>query len=260
MDDFIYRALIAGFGIALISGPMGAFIIWQRKAYFGETLAHSALLGVALGMLLDINTNITIIATCVILALLLVALQRQQRLANDTLLGILSHTTLAFGVIALSFMEQLRINLASYLFGDILAVTLPDIYWIYAGSATALLILIAIWRPLLAITVDEELARVEGVKVVPVQLLFTVLVAIIIAVSMKVVGILLVTSLLIIPAAAARGIARSPEQMALIATLFGLLAVGAGMLASLFWDLPTGPAMVASAALLFTCSLAVRSR
>lgn len=251
MDDFLLRALLAGLGVALVAGPLGAFVVWRKMAYFGDTLAHAALLGVALGFLLDFNTNLGVVVVCILLALLLVAMQQKQRLANDTLLGILSHSTLSMGLIALAFMETLRIDLMSYLFGDILAVSNTDLYWIFACAALALTVLIAIWRPLLAITVHEELARVEGVPVTWVKLALMLLIAIVIAVAMKVVGILLITSLLIIPAATARSFARNPEQMAIFAALIGCIAVSGGLFASLEWDLPAGPAIVVSAAVLF---------
>ena len=251
MDDFMLRALVAGLGVALVTGPLGAFVVWRRMAYFGDTLAHSALLGVALGFLLDVNINLAIILVCIILALLLVGLHNQRRLATDTLLGILSHSSLSLGLIVLAFMETLRIDLMGYLFGDILAVTATDIYWIYGGGLVALVLLVSIWRPLLATTVHEELAQVEGVPVVPIRLAFMLLIALVIAVAMKVVGILLITSLLIIPAATARRFAHTPEQMALLAALVGCLAVGGGLFGSLQWDLPAGPAVVVAAAMLF---------
>jgi len=255
MDDFLIRALLAGLGVALVAGPLGSFVVWRRMAYFGDTLAHAALLGVALSFLLEVNINLAVVAICLFLAIALVALQQQQRLASDTLLGILSHSTLSLGLIVLAFMETLRLDLMSYLFGDILAVGSSDLYWIYASATLALIVLVAIWRPLLAITVHEELARVEGVPATRVKLALMLLIALIIAVAMKVVGILLITSLLIIPAAAARTFARTPEQMALLAAVIGCLAVSGGLFASLQWDLPGGPAIVVAAAALFFASL-----
>ena len=254
MDDFMLRALLAGLGVALVAGPLGSFVVWRRMAYFGDTLAHAALLGVALGFLLEFNTNLSVIIVCLVLAVALVALQQQRKLADDTLLGILSHSTLSLGLIALAFMETLRIDLMGYLFGDILAVGNVDLYWIYGCGILAMAVLLFIWRPLLAITVHEELAQVEGVPVTRIRLALMLLIALVIAVAMKVVGILLVTSLLIIPAATARSFARSPEQMALLAAVIGCIAVSGGLFASLEWDLPAGPAIVVSAALLFFIS------
>src|SRR3546814_203435 len=155
------------------------------------------------------------------LAVLIVFLQEQRRVATDTLLGLLSHSALALGLVAISFMERLRIDLMSYLFGDILAIGIEDIAWIYAGAVIVLGLLALIWRPMLAVTVHDELARAEGVNAFATRLVFTLLLATVIAISMKVVGILLVTSLLIIPAATARRFAGTPEQMAVLASLVG---------------------------------------
>ena len=255
MDDFLVRALIAGLGVAVAAGPLGCFIVWRRMAYFGDSMAHSALLGVALGLLTGLDVTLGIIATGVVLAVLLVLLQRQRRLSTDTLLGILSHAALSLGLVSISLMEWLRVDLLGYLFGDILAVTPADILWIYGGGVAALAYLAVIWRSHIAMTVHEELAEAEGVPVLPARLAFMLLIALIIAVSIKVVGVLLITSLLIIPAATARRFARSPEAMAAIASLVGALAVVGGLAASLKWDTPSGPSIVVAATVLFATSL-----
>ena len=260
MDDFLLRALLGGFGVALAAGPLGTFIIWRRMAYFGDTLAHSGLLGVVLGAMLRVNPQLGVAVTCLLVALALVVLQRQRGLATDTLLGILAHATLSLGLVALAFLETVRVDLVGYLFGDILAITSADLCWIWGGGLLALGALAGLWRPLLAITVHEELAQVEGVAVFPVRLAFMLLIAVVIAVAMKVVGILLITSLLIIPAAAARRFARSPEGMAVLASLVGGAAVGLGLWASLRWDTPAGPSVVAAASALFALGLATPAR
>lgn len=260
MDDFLTRALLGGFGVALAAGPLGAFVVWRRMAYFGDTLAHSGLLGVALGMVLQINPQLGVAATCLLIAIALVLLQRQRALAADTLLGILAHTSLSLGLVTLAFLETVRIDLTSYLFGDILAISPDDLYWIWGGTLLALAALVRLWRPLLAATVHEELAQVEGVPVFAVRLAFMLLIAIVIAVAMKVVGILLITSLLIIPAATARRFAHSPESMAVLASGLGCVAVGAGLWASLRWDTPAGPSVVVAATTLFVLGQAIPSR
>lgn len=260
MDDFLTRALLGGFGVALAAGPLGAFVVWRRMAYFGDTLAHSGLLGVALGMVLQINPQLGVAATCLLIAIALVLLQRQRALAADTLLGILAHTSLSLGLVTLAFLETVRIDLTSYLFGDILAISPDDLYWIWGGTLLALAALVRLWRPLLAATVHEELAQVEGVPVFAVRLAFMLLIAIVIAVAMKVVGILLITSLLIIPAATARRFAHSPESMAVLASGLGCVAVGAGLWASLRWDTPAGPSVVVAATTLFVLGQAMPNR
>ena len=255
LDDFFVRALIGGVGVAAVAGPLGCFVVWRRMAYFGDTMAHSALLGVALGFLLGFDPAVGVIAVTVAIALLLLMLQRSRHIATDTLLGILSHSALSIGLVVISLMVWLRLDLMGYLFGDILAVRMADLYWIYAGGAVVLAVLAAIWRPLLAVTVDEDLATAEGVAALPVRLAFMLLMAVVIALAMKVVGILLITSLLIIPAAAARRFVRTPEQMALVAAAVGALAVCLGLFGSLTFDTPSGPSIVVAALLLFTASL-----
>jgi zinc transport system permease protein len=260
MDEFIVLALVAGVGVAVVMGPLGVFVVWRRMAYFGDTLAHSGLLGVALGLALGINVTAGIVIVCGAVAVLLVFLRRGGRLADDTLLGILSHGSLSLGLIAVAMMEAVRIDLVSYLFGDVLAVSPGDIVGIYVGGGIALAALIALWRPLVAISVHEELARVEGVPIFRVQLAFMLLIALVIALAMKVVGILLVTSLLIVPAAAARRLARTPEAMAVLAAAIGVAAVMLGLAGSLAWDLPTGPAIVAASVALFALGAALPAR
>ncbi len=259
MPDFLILALLAGCAVALVAGPLGAFAVWRRMAYFGDTLAHSALLGVTFGLLLDINLNLAIALGCLLLALILVALQNNRFLATDTLLGILSHSTLALGLICVSVFSENRIDLMAYLFGDILAVSQTDVISIWIISVAVLAAIIWLWRPLLAITVHEELAQVEGVPVVRVRAALMLLMALVIAIAMKVVGVLLITALLIIPAAASRRLTTSPEQMAIVASLLGIIAVMAGLAASYWWDTPAGPAIVLSATLLFSLTL-VRKR
>ena len=260
MDDFLLRALAGGLGVALVAGPLGAFVVWRRMAYFGDALAHSALLGVALGTVLGIDPQLGVIAICLLLALALALLQRQRRLATDTLLGIFAHTALSLGLVALAVLETVRVDLVAYLFGDILAISPVDLYWIWGGNLPVLVVLMLIWRPLLAATVHEELAQVEGAPVFRARLAFILLIAMVVAVAMKVVGILLITSLLIIPAAAARRFARSPEGMAALAGGLGCAAIGAGLWASLRWDTPAGPSVVVAATALFALGQLVPGR
>ena len=258
--DFLLRALLGGICVALIAGPFGSFVVWRRLAYFGDTLAHSALLGVALGFLLHINLTLGILVICQLLAVLLFFGQRQKYLSSDTLLGILSHGALSLGLVALAFMEGIRVDLMAYLFGDILAISTADIAWIFGGGGLALAGLLWIWKPLLAITIHEDLAQVEGVAVDRINWFFLALMALTVAVMMKVVGLLLVTSLLIIPAATARRFAGGPEQMAILASAIGCLAVTGGLYGSFVWDTPAGPSIVVAACLVFVISLVLPRR
>jgi len=256
-EAFFLRALAAALGVAVVAAPLGCFVVWRRMAYFGATLAHSALLGIALGILLGVDPTLGIAASAIAIALIVTVFERQRLIGRDTLLGILAHAGLAAGLVALSFIEGPRIDLMATLFGDVLAVSGADLIWIGGGGAATLAALALLWRPLLAVTLNEELARAEGVAVVPVQLGFMLTLAVTIAISMKVVGILLIVSLLIIPAATARRFARTPEQMALGAAAVGALSALGGLTASLHWDTPAGPSIVVVATGLFAVGLMV---
>ena len=182
MPDFLLNALLAGLALAIVAGPLGSFVVWRRMAYFGDTLSHAALLGLALGLLLEVNPTLAVTFGCLLLAVLLGSLQQRLKLASDTLLGILAPTTLALGLVVLSFMSDVRVDLLGYLFGDLLAVSPTDLLWILGGSALVMLVLTLLWRPLLAITVHEELAQVEGLPVGALRLVLMLLIAIVIAV------------------------------------------------------------------------------
>jgi zinc transport system permease protein len=255
LDDFFVRALVGGIGVALVAGPLGCFIVWRRMAYFGDTMAHSALLGIALALLLDIDITLGVFAITAAVAFALLLLQRQRALPTDALLGILSHSTLALGLVLVAFMSWVRIDLLSYLFGDLLAVSRFDIALIYGGGAAVLAILVAVWRPLLASTVSEELAAAEALRPERARLIFMLLMAGVIAIAMKIVGILLITSLLVIPAATARRFASGPEQMAVLAAGLGACSVALGLFGSLEFDTPSGPSVVVAALALFLASL-----
>ena len=256
-EPFFIRALIAGIGLAFIAGPIGCFIVWRRMAYFGETLAHSALMGVGLGLFAGIDVTLGVIAATMAVAVALLLLRSQRELSSDTLLGILSQTTLALGLIVASLMTWVRFDLLSLLFGDVLTVSTRDVILVWAGGAAVLAVLAWLWRDLLALTVHEELAKAEGVDTRYVEVAFVLLIAFVIAAAMKIVGILLITALLIVPAAAARRLARTPEAMALIASAIGALAVVAGLLLSGLIDSPSGPSIVVMAGLAFVLTLAV---
>ncbi|MCG9703744.1 zinc ABC transporter permease subunit ZnuB [Photobacterium damselae] len=254
MLEFLLPALAAGIGIALIAGPLGSFVVWRKMAYFGDTLSHASLLGIALGFLFNINLNLALVICCLALAIILVTLQKQKLVATDTLLGILAHSALSLGLVAVSFLDNVRIDLMAYLFGDLLAVTTTDLYWIYGGGVLVLGMLVWLWRPLLSMTINEEMAQVEGINVDLMRLLLMLMVGLVIAVAMKFVGALIITSLLIIPAATARRFARSPEMMACLASIIGAIAVVGGLILSWQYDTPAGPSVVVSAAALFVLS------
>ncbi|WP_048645452.1 metal ABC transporter permease [Nitratireductor soli] len=255
LDDFFTRALIAGVGLALVTGPLGCFVVWRRMAYFGDTMAHSALLGVALSLVFELNLMIGVFLVAALASLALLFLERRGALSTDALLGILSHSTLALGLVMVAFMTWVRVDLMGFLFGDILAVSRLDIAFIYGGGAAVLALLVMLWRPLLAATVNTDIAQAEGLNPGRSRFVFMLLMAAVIAIAMKIVGILLITALLIIPAATARRFAGGPEMMAVLAALIGAASVIGGLIGSLEFDTPSGPSIVVAALALFVLSL-----
>ncbi|HET8708460.1 MAG TPA: zinc ABC transporter permease subunit ZnuB [Pseudomonadales bacterium] len=260
MLELLLPALLGGIGVALVAGPLGSFLVWRRMAYFGDTLSHAALLGVALGAAWQINLHASVLAVCLGLAILLVWLQQQRIIASDTLLGILAHSSLSLGLVTVALLPGTRLDLMAYLFGDLLTVSSTDLVWIWLGVVASLIIVRVIWNSLLAITLHEELAEVEGVPVLRVRLVLMLLVATVIAIAMKIVGVLLITALMIIPAATARRFSRTPEQMACFASLLGALAVSCGIGLSFWKDTPVGPSIVVASMLGFLLVYAVPRR
>ena len=242
---WLLDSLLAGWLLSLMSGPLGSFIVWRRMAYFGDTLAHSALLGITLGFLFDIQLNLAIVLCAVFVA------------PSDTLLGLMAHTTLAAGLVTLSLVDNVRIDINGYLFGDLLAVDRQDLITMAIGAAIVLAVLSRMWRGLLAASVSEELAQVEGYPVARLRLLFMVMLAVVIAGAMKLVGVLLITALLIIPAAAARPFSKSPAQMAGLATIISMISVALGLGFSYQLDTPAGPSIVLTSSLFFVVSQSV---
>ncbi len=255
LDDFLTRAVLAGMGLAAVAGPLGCFVVWRRLSYFGDTLAHAALLGVAVSLLLNVSVMLAVFAVALLAALLLVLLQNKSSLASDAILGLLSHGALAVGLLAISFMTWVRFDMMGLLFGDLLAVTRADLAILYGGGAAVLLLLWWFWKPLFAATVNRDIAAAEGMQPEKTELLFIVLLAAVVAIAIKIVGVLLVTAMLIIPAAASRRLASTPQQMVLLSVGVGIAAVVAGLWSSLQWNTPSGPSIIAAAALLFLAGL-----
>ena len=255
LDDFIVRAIIAGIGIALVTGPLGCFVVWRRLSFFGDTLAHSALLGVLISITLDINVSLTIFVVASLVAILLLRLERTTNLAGDSLLGLISHSSLAIGLVILGFLSFIRFDVMGVLFGDILSVNSNDLLVIWIGGALILVVLSYIWKPLFASTVNYELAEAEGMKPERVNAIFTILLAALIAISIKMIGVLLITGLLNIPTAMARNLSDNPRQMVILSIIGGLLSVLIGLYASFEINTSSGPSIVVVALILFILSL-----
>ena len=254
-DDFFTRALIAGVGIAIIAGPLGCLVIWRRLSYFGDTLSHSALLGVTLAYAFSMNITLSVFIISSVVAILLINLQKRTKLAGDSLLGLLAHSTLAIGLVLIGFLSSIRFDLMGLLFGDILAVTTNDIALVWIGGIIILGILYFIWKSLFSATVNYDLAAAEGMRPEISNLIFTLLLAGVIALSIKMIGALLITGLLLIPAAIARNLSNSPKQMIIIAILAGIASVVLGLFTSLELNTSSGPSIVVVSLALFILSL-----
>ncbi len=253
LDDFLIRAALAGIGVALAAAPMGCFVVWRRMAYFGDATAHAAILGVALALALDIPVFGGAVAVALVMALTVSTLSGRGY-SMDTLLGVLAHSALAFGLVAVSFLTEVRIDLMAYLFGDILAVGHADLAVIWSGALLVLVLLAWRWQALLTATLNPDLAYAGGLDPRREQLILTLALALVVAVAIKVVGVLLIAAMLLIPAAVARPFVRTPEQMAIGASVSAVISVLGGLALSLEYDTPAGPSIVCVAAALFVLS------
>lgn len=256
LDDFYIRALLAGLGVALATGPLGCFVVWRRMAYFGDATAHAAILGVALALAFSFSVEAGVLAIALAVALIVAGLS-DKGFGADTALGVVAHAGLALGLVALSMTPGRAINVEGLLFGEILAVGAGDLALIWGGGALVLALLIWRWNALVTATMSEEVAWAEGGNPRREQLVLMVALAVVVAMAIKVVGALLITAMLIIPAAAARPLVRTPEAMALFAVLIGAISVWLGLEFAWAADAPAGPSIVAAAVVLFTLSVSL---
>ena len=259
LDDFLVRAGLAGLGVALAAGPLGSMVVWRRMAYFGDATSHAAILGVALALATDLPIGFGTLFVALLMAATVSTLAARGW-AMDTTLGVLAHSALALGLVAVSFVPGARLDLSAYLFGDILAVSRSDLVFIWGGALCVVGLLVWRWQGLLTATLNEDLAFASGINPDRERLILTLALALTVAVALKVVGALLIAAMLIIPAAAARGVARSPEGMAVIAAVIGGLATLGGLAASLAYDTPAGPSIVVVAGVVFAASALVGQR
>ncbi|CUH65194.1 High-affinity zinc uptake system membrane protein ZnuB [Thalassovita autumnalis] len=250
LDSFMARATLAGLGVMLAAAPLGCFVVWRRMAYFGDATAHAAILGVALALGFEISIFVGVLAVALAMAVTVSTLSGRGY-GMDTLLGVLSHSALAFGLVAVSFLQGVRVDLMAYLFGDILAVGRMDLAIIWGGALLVLALVAWRWSALLVSTLNPDLAHASGIDPRREQLVLTIALAVVVAVAIKVVGVILIASLLIIPPAAARPLVRTPEAMALVAAAIGVASVIGGLQGALIFDTPAGPSIVCVAALIF---------
>lgn len=250
MDDFLYRATLGAAMLGAVAGPIGCFVLWRRLAYLGESVAHMGLLGVAIGLLMGVSPLLGV-ALMAVFAALLMARADNGLIPAGSFVGIVGHAGLALGFILLATMETVRTDLLGYLFGDVLALSDMDLASIALAGAAVVLGTVFFWRAWLMMTVNADIARAEGRTNRLAEAAILVLVAVLVAVGLRVVGALLIVALIIVPPAAARPLARTPEGMALIAALIGAASAPLGVAASYWKDIPTGPSIVLAAIAIF---------
>lgn len=250
--EFMIRAALAGIGVAVTAPWLGVFVVWRRMAYFGDATAHAAILGVALSLMLQLPVYAGVAGVAVVMALSVAAMEANRPgLAADSFLGVLSHGALAIGLIAVSFLPGARLNLEAYLFGDILAVSWTDVAVVWAGALCISFLIGSRWQALLTATVNPDIAWSSGLNPDRDRRILTLALALLVALAIKVVGALLITALLIIPAAAARPLSRTPEHMLLCAIAIGTASAIGGLILSYMFDSPAGPSIVAISVALF---------
>jgi ABC-type Mn2+/Zn2+ transport system permease subunit len=257
---FMQRALAAGLLVGAITSLLGVFVVIRRSAFFGDAVAHASLAGVAIGVLAGLPPLPLAAAVAVGIGLSLHRLERVSRLSLDTILGFVLPFFMAIGVIVLSLTPGYQPELLSYLFGSILAVSWNGLATIAIISVAVAVALAVVGRRLIFATFDADGAQVAGIEVGRLLALYHVMLALIVVASISIVGIVLVNALLVIPAATAKLRARSLAEMFVIAPVLGTGSVLMGLLGSYWLDMPSGPAIVVVAGILFLVAWAMRAR
>lgn len=257
LDDFLVRSILAGLMMVSISAPMGCLMVWQRLAFLSDTLGHAAVMGVGLGLLLQVHPMIGVLAVAFLIVFSLSHVASFNNALSETTLAIISHTGLAGGLILLGILPSNSVSLEAILFGDLLATTRSDLLMILATTILLLFLLLRHWRAFVALSVSREIAQAEGIAVKKEQFLMYMMIALLVAVLMKVMGVLLIAAMLVIPTTSARLLSHNPEQMVLFSAFFGVLSLGGGILGSFRLDWQTGPSIVLSATALLLLTLFV---
>ncbi len=249
LDDFLIRSLLAGTLMVLVAAPMGCLMVWQRLAFLADTLGHASVLGIALALVMAVQPVFGVLLVIgVIMVILRLSTGDRPVALSESMLAIVSHTGLAAGILLLGASGFGNISLEALMFGDLLATTKADLFFIAVTVVVLLLILWRHWHDFVAVSVSAEIAQAEGIAVKRVQLILYLMIALLIAVMMKIMGVLLIGAMLVIPVNAARKFSHSPEQMMWLSLLFGALSLYFGVFFSWQFDWQTGPAIVVVAA------------
>lgn len=247
MDDFLVRSLLMGAGFSILAGPLGAVMVWRRLSFLGDTVAHSALLGLAFALLCNVSSALMLTVVCLLFAIVLIFIPLRSKVSLDAILAILSHGSLALGLVVLAMLKQSTVMVSGFLFGDILVVTWEEVIGTFALAGVMVILLTCFWRPFLTTLISEDLATADQVRILWVKLAYAVTLGLAVGLLLKTIGVLLMTALLIIPATAARYIAQSPLQMMVLGSCLAMVSYGFGFWGSYAWDTPTAPSVVVTA-------------
>ena len=254
--DFMRLAFAAGAIVGLLAPAVGFFLVQRGMSLIGDGIGHAAFAGVALGYLLGVSPVATALGTSVAGAVTVEWLRARRRAAGDQALALLFYTGIAAGVVLVSAAGALNANLFAFLFGSILTVTRGDLLLVAILGTLGLALIAALYRALVATALDEEAARVSGVPVGMLNVVLAALAGVTIAVSMRIVGILLIAALMVLPASAAGRIAWSVRSTILLAMGIGVASVFAGLIVSYYADLAPGGTIVLAAAASFAVTSA----
>jgi ABC-type Mn2+/Zn2+ transport system permease subunit len=241
---FIQRALLASVMAGILCPFVGNFVVLRRMSFFSDAISHSAFAGIAVGAMLGADLSMSSVIVAILIALLIAFLSEKTTLSHDTVIGVAFSGAIATGMLVMGMLKGYRADLFAYLFGDILAITNNDLLLILAVTILTITSLLLFLKPFLQITFNRDLAKVEGINVRFFEYLLFLIIAVVITVSLKIVGIILVTSLLIVPAASAKNLASSMKRLFMLSSFFGVLAGIVGLIGSVYLDTPSGPTIV----------------
>ena len=256
-EAYMQRALVTALLLGPLCGLIGVFVTARRMAFFSDTISHAALAGIAVGFWLGFaDPTLPMVAVSLGVAALMLWLKEKTDLLTDTIMALLLSGSVAFGIVVISLLKGFRGELHRYLFGDILSVGPQEVWLAFAVSAVVAAAVAVRLNALTLLTASEDLAHVSGIPVRRLNYAFVLVLTVVVALSIRLLGIILVTSLLVIPPAAARNIARNLRQQIVLAVLAGALGGGGGVVLSYRFDLPCGPSIVLTSVALFLATLA----
>ena len=252
-DPLLLKLFFAGFGIAISAAVIGVFVLWKKMAYFSDAISHATIFGLAFAAIIEVMPIYGVIFCSIIFCLLMFYLAHQKFYSNDVVIGISSYILLALGLILIAVFS-VNVNLHLYLFGDLLVINNSDIFLIYFSLIIVLIAVFCGYKKMLMICINDDLAKISGIKTDKIQLQFLLLLAFLVAILVKIIGILLITSMLVMPAAIARIYAKNPLAMIILSIIFAIISVALGIISAFIFDLPIAAAIISLMAVILIFS------